>query len=332
MRTRYLLVRQPRQEISFLTLALAIGAVGIALIAYLSMDTAPDRTNYLIHYANPFWERRIEPAFSTFLLFLKILGLSPPAGITLTVTLIWWLYGQAWKQLSTLAWWESAIAFAIFMIGVNNYLLNTAIRNGLAASICVYAATNILLGKRGYWVLLGITPLVHISTLYFVLSVALVSITKRWSRSVLLSVLMIASVLIVLFHDQVYLTALQITGRYGMYGGYYERYLEAVGTDRLRGYTMILFSGMMLVLFSAPDRTVHRLVYFALPILAAYMAFGASAYTRPIAPHLFFAFMAVLNCYAPSLRRLLTPAFWIWSLCFVACLSCLYAFRMWGIL
>lgn len=322
--------RAPR--VGFFAIALALGAVGVAMIALLSMETAPDRPIYMIIYADPFWEGRIEPLFVQFLVALQYLNLSPPAGIVVTVVLIWLIYGMTWNRLCTLPWWERIAAFTIFMVGVNNYFLNVAVRNGLAAAIGVYAAIRILQGDKRYWIVLAMTPLMHIAMIYFVASVILTVLTHRWSLLRMQAILLIVSAVFVVFHDTIFLTALEVVGRREMYFGYYERYLEAVGTDRLRGYSMILFSLMILALLRAPDSKVNRLVFFALPGLAAYMAYGASAYTRPIAPHLFFATAAFLNVYAPLLRRYLTPAGWVWGLSASACLACLYALRMYGVL
>lgn len=319
-------------RISLFAIGLTLGTFGVMLIASLSMETAPDRPVYKIIYADPLWEQRIEPLFVQFLLMLQSVGLSPPAGILATVTLIWLIYGLSWNRLCTLPWWERLATFAIFMLGVNNYFLNVAIRNGLAAAVGIYAGVRILQGDRRYWALLVLTPFLHLAMVYFVASVALTQLTARWRLAYLQAILLTVSVGFVLFHDWIFLGALELVGRREMYFGYYERYLEAIGSDRVRGYGMILFCLMLVGLVRAPDSCMNRLILFALPGLAAYMAYGASAYTRPIVPHLCIATAAFLNVYAPKMRRWLTPAGWLWALGTATCFACLYALKMYRIL
>jgi hypothetical protein len=318
--------------ISWYGLGIALAGIAVLWIAVASMNTAADRLNYLIMYDDPLWEARIEPLFVEYLLLLKRFGLSPEQGTVFTVVLIWYVYGLSWQRLCNLPWWESLMMFSIFMMGVNNYFLNVALRNGLAAAVGIYAGTRVLEGKKHFWLLLLGTPFIHISMIYFVTSVGLTMLTRGWRKSYLVGFLGIVSVMFVVLHDTIYLQALALLGRGEMYGGYYERYLEAVGTDRLRGYSMILFSILMLSLIRAPDHIVHRLVFFAMPGLMAYMAFGASAYTRPIAPHLLFALIAFLNIYSPVIRRLVSSGVWAWGISACLIFSILYALKMYGIL
>lgn len=332
MRVAKTFLRSRYSSINLFILWLCIGGVFIGFIAYLTMESAPDRPSYMIMYNDPLWESRIEPLFVQYLLFLKYISVPPTAGIVITVVLIWLAYGLAWHRICTLPLWERYLVFVMYMVGVNNYFLNVAIRNGLAAAIGIYASVRILQGDKRYWILLAISPLFHVSMIYLVVSMIGVALTRRFSRVSIIFLLGATAVIFVILHDWIFLTMLEQLGRRNLYGGYYERYLEAIGTERLRGYSMILFVLLILGLFCVPDNPSIRLIFFALPGLAAYMAYGASAYTRPIAPHLFFATVAFMNHYAPTLRNMLTPAGWAWCLFAFSIFSVIYALRMYGVL
>lgn len=315
-------------RVSMFGLWLVAASMLIALLVLASNATAADRGEYLHFFYDPASKLRFEPLFVAYGYLMRTLLNSPEASIALTSVFIWLLMGASWKRLCHLPLVESALLFTFVAVGVFNYFLGIAIRNGIACALGVYAAVRVLQGDRRFWILLLLVPGIHYAMLLLPFAVGFTIATRHWKRHLFLSFILIGTVILPFVYTAVYLAILHSIGQHNEY---YVEYIVLVATDRFRGLSMLLFAVAALGVMRMRDSLLSRFVLTAVPFLVLYLASGSALLARPIMPQLFVALALCASVYAPLFRRLLSPPVWLWTLSVLQVATVAYVLRMYGL-
>lgn len=311
-------------------IALFYLSVVVILIAAFTMNTAKDRDQYLRFFSNPNMETRFEIGFVYYAKMVSMI-VSPEYAVIFTILLIYILLGTSWFHLVSRPWLESFLIFNGLVFSIFQYFLGTAIRNGLAMAIAVYAAVKMLNGRRNYLLLLLVAPLIHYGVTLFVVIFLGVLLTTRLNWSIIRVGIILSIPAVFLMFKPLYEHFISVLGLPQSY--YLEYIYQGFGkTERFRSYAMIIFAFSIIALLKTTDCQIRRISLYSIPFLAYYFITDITLFHRMLMPMLFFALVLCVNRYAERIKTFLTPKVWLFLLLIFNSVAFLYALNQYGLL
>lgn len=281
-------------KINKTTLLALIATVFVIFLMHEVMDTAKDRGQYLIHFADPF-NNRLEPFFQLYMWFLNLF-LTPHVSILLTTSIIYLTLHKVWSAFSTKNYLVNFLFFNIVAFGVFNYYLGTSIRMGLAIAVALYSVVQILSGSKFAWSGIIISSLIHYGLSFFFVFFVWFSITKNKSYKFHFFALVIfVTFLIFLFDNLLSLMGL---------GSYYLAYFyDGFGqTERLIPFIIlyILFSFVIIIFFLTNNlekeipkfKFLYLASLYLIPLTFYQIITGIAIFSKMLMPQVFL--MSVL--------------------------------------
>lgn len=148
-----------------------VAVLGLYLfIIYISMESAPDRANYLVYFNNPSRASRLELGFQKYLEIIYVSRMPAEFGLLLSFGLMFSLAIYVWKNFLARRSALSVLIFIFIFFGPLSYYSGISLRMGMAMVLCGIAALSYFYKRHLAWpACLALALSIHWGVLLFVI-------------------------------------------------------------------------------------------------------------------------------------------------------------------